>query len=111
LRYPISARVQFGCGTLANGTPVSSPEDLREALLARPDQFVQALTEKLMTFALGRSLRYQDMPTVRAIVRRAAAEGNTLESLIRGTVDSPAFRMKEVATTPTKTANAPDARR
>ncbi len=38
---------------------------------------MQAVTEKLMTFALGRSLRYQDMPTVRAIVRKAATEGNT----------------------------------
>jgi hypothetical protein len=101
-------------GTLANGTPVSSPEDLRKALLAKPDQFVQALTEKLMTFGLGRSLRYPDMPTVRAIVRSAATEGNTFESLIRGIVDSPAFRMKEVnATTPdTKTAsNTPDPQR
>jgi len=86
-------------GTLADGTQVGSPEELRKALLATPDQFVQALTEKLMTFALGRSLRYQDMPTVRAIVRRAATEGNTLESLIRGITDSPAFRMKEVAAT------------
>jgi hypothetical protein len=84
-------------GTLADGTPVSSPDELRKALLSHPDQFVQALTEKLMTFALGRSLVYQDMPTVRAIVRRAAVQGNTFESLIQGIVDSPAFRMKEVA--------------
>jgi hypothetical protein len=78
---------------------VGSPDGLREALLARPDQFVQALTEKLMIFALGRSLRYQDMPSVRAIVRRAALEGNTFESIIRGIADSAAFRMKEVGTT------------
>ena len=51
------------------------PSDLRKALLARPDQFVQTITEKLMTFALGRSLRVHDMPTVRAIVRQAATEG------------------------------------
>jgi hypothetical protein len=99
-------------GTLADGTRLGSPEALRKALLARPDQFVQALTEKLMTFALGRSLRYQDMPAVRAIVRRAATEGNTFESLIRGIVDSAAFRMKEVNATPTKTASTtPDPRR
>ena len=85
--------------TLADGTQVGSPAQMRKALLARPDQFVQAITEKLMTFALGRSLRHQDMPSVRAIVRRAATEGNTFESLIRGVVDSPAFRMKEVTTT------------
>jgi hypothetical protein len=83
-------------GTLADGTEVSSPAQLRKALLSRPDQFVQALTERLMIFALGRSLHHQDMPTVRAIVRRAGTQGYTLESLIQGIVDSPAFRMKEV---------------
>jgi hypothetical protein len=49
-----------------------------------------------MTFALGRSLVYRDMPTVRAIVRNAAPQRYTFESLILGVVDSPAFRMKEV---------------
>jgi hypothetical protein len=92
-------------GTLTNGTKVDSPAALRKALVAQSDQFVQALTERLMTFALGRSLRYQDMPTVRAIVRTAASQGNTFESLIRGVVDSPAFRMKEVTTPATQTAS------
>jgi hypothetical protein len=65
-----------------------------------------------MTFALGRSLRYQDMPSVRAIVRKAATEGNTFESLIRGVVDSPAFRMKEVSPPTTQTASiTPDQKR
>jgi hypothetical protein len=91
-------------GTLADGAQVGSPAELDKALLARPEQFVQALTEKVMIFALGRSLRYQDMPTVRAIVRKAATEGYTFESLIRGVVDSPAFREKEVSTPDTKTA-------
>ncbi len=50
-------------GQLADGTHVSGPAQLRKALLARPDQFVQTLTEKLMTFALGRAVTYQDMPT------------------------------------------------
>jgi hypothetical protein len=92
-------------GMLADGTKLGSPVELRKALVARPDQFVQALTERLMTFGLGRSLRYQDMPTIRAIVRKAAAEGNTFESLIRGVVDSPAFRMKEVNAPATQTAS------
>ena len=56
----------------------AAPRELSKALLARPDQFVQALTEKLMMFALGRALRYQDMPAVRAIVRQAAARGLSL---------------------------------
>lgn len=99
-------------GTLADGTKLGSPVELRKALMARPDQFVQALTERLMTFALGRSLRYQDMPTIRAIVRKAAAEGNTFESLIRGVVDSPAFRMKELNAPTTQTASiTPDQKR
>jgi len=83
-------------GKLADGTSVSGPSDLRKALLRRPDQFVQTVTEKLMTFALGRSLRYQDMPMVRAIVRQAATEGDTFESILKGVVHSPAFRMREI---------------
>ena len=73
-------------GTLASGAQVSGPAQLSKALLARPDQFVQALTEKLMVFALGRGLRYQDMPAVRAIVREAASEDYRFESLVQGIV-------------------------
>ena len=83
-------------GKLANGTQVDGPAALRKALLERPDQFVQTITEKLMTFALGRSLRYQDMPMVRAIVRQAATQGNTFEAIIKGVVESPAFKMREI---------------
>src|SRR6185312_8275892 len=83
-------------GKLADGTDVSGPAQLRNALLRRPDQFVQTVTEKLMTFALGRSLRYQDMPMVRAIVRQAGTEGDTFEAIIRGVVKSPAFREREI---------------
>ena len=61
-------------GQLPDGTQINGPDDLRRALVDRPDhQFVQALTENLMTYALGRSLDYRDMPTVRRIVRQAAA--------------------------------------
>ena len=56
-------------GELPDGTALNGPDDLRKALLRSPDQFVQTLTEKLMTYALGRTLEYTDMPTVRAIVR------------------------------------------
>lgn len=83
-------------GTLADGTDVSGPAELRAALLRRPDQIVQTVTEKLMTFALGRSLTYRDMPMVRAIVRQVANEGNTFAAIIKGVVKSPAFRMREV---------------
>ena len=93
-------------GKLADGTPVGGPIDLRKALLRRPDQFVQTITEKLMTFALGRSLRYQDMPMVRGIVRQADTEGDTFESIIKGVVKSPAFRMREITSTPVNTQQA-----
>jgi mono/diheme cytochrome c family protein len=83
-------------GQLANGTHVNGPEQLRKALLARPDQFVQTLTEKLMTFALGRGVTYQDMPTVRAIVRRAAADHYRFEDIVAGIVASDAFEMREL---------------
>jgi mono/diheme cytochrome c family protein len=83
-------------GQLANGTHVNGPEQLRKALLARPDQFVQTLTEKLMTFALGRGVTYQDMPTVRAIVRRAAADHYRFAAIVAGIVESDAFEMREL---------------
>ena len=83
-------------GQLADGTRVGSPAQLRQALLARPDQFVQTLTEKLMTFALGRAVTYADMPTVRSIVRRAAADHYRFEALVTGIVDSDAFELREL---------------
>ena len=80
-------------GVLADGTPVDGPVALRNALLERPDQFVQTFTERLMTYGLGRSLDYRDMPTVRRIVREAAARDYQFSSLIMGIVTSPQFRM------------------
>jgi hypothetical protein len=82
-------------GTLPDGTPIGGPEDLRAALVARPDRFVQAFTENLLTFALGRSLDYRDMPTVRGIVRHAAADDYRFTSIVLGVVSSDAFRKRE----------------
>ena len=83
-------------GQLADGTLVASPAQLRAVLMKRPDQFVQTLTEKLMTFALGRALTYHDLPTVRAIVRAADRRRDSLESIIQGIVAAPAFQMQEI---------------
>src|SRR4029078_1320576 len=58
---------------LADGRAVNGVAELRAALAARPDAFVQTLTEKLMTYALGRGLQYYDMPVIRAIVRDSKA--------------------------------------
>ena len=93
-------------GRLADGTLVASPAELREALLRRPEQFVQTLTEKLMTFALGRGITYRDMPEVRAIVRASAAKGYTFESIVEGIVGAPQFRMQEVPALPAATRQA-----
>jgi hypothetical protein len=87
-------------GTMAGtGQRLTGPEDLRAALVADSGQFVQALTSKLMTFALGRSVEYFDMPTIRSIVSRAEAEGYRFETIVRGIVSSPAFRMRTVPET------------
>jgi mono/diheme cytochrome c family protein len=87
-------------GVLASGTPVAGPAELSRAILARPDQFVQTLTEKLMTYALGRPVRYQDMPAVRAIVRNAAAGDYQFGALVDGIVASDAFRKRQVPAAP-----------
>jgi hypothetical protein len=87
-------------GRLADGAAVKGPRDLSLALLARPDQFIQTLTEKLMTYALGRPLRAQDMPAVRAIVRQAARANYRFEALVKGVVGSDAFRLRSLPPPP-----------
>jgi Protein of unknown function (DUF1592)/Protein of unknown function (DUF1588)/Protein of unknown function (DUF1585) len=82
-------------GVLPDGTPIKGPDDLRRALVARPDQFVQALTENLFTYALGRSIDYHDMPTVRKIVRGAEADNYKFESIVLGIISTDAFRKRE----------------
>jgi hypothetical protein len=62
--------------------------------LRRPGQFVQALTEKLTMYALGREIQPQDMPQVRAIVRAAAKDDYRFSSIVSGIVSSSAFRMQ-----------------
>jgi hypothetical protein len=57
---------------------------------------VQAFTENLMTYALGRSLDYHDMPTLRRIVREAKADNYRFKSIVLGIVSSDAFRKREV---------------
>ncbi len=74
------------------GTAVNGPVALRNALLARPDQFPQAVTEKLMMYAIGRKLAYHDMTQVRAIVRDAASRDYKFAQLVHGIVRSDAFR-------------------
>ncbi len=78
-------------GQLANGQPINGVNDLREALLANPDQFAQVFTKKLMTYALGRTVEYQDMPTVRSVVRSAASDNYKFSSIVKGIINSEQF--------------------
>jgi len=86
---PIDSKV-----TMPDGKEIEGPADLRRALLSRPGQFVQALTVKLMMYALGREIEPRDMPQVRAIVRAAAKNDYRFSSLVAGIVSSDAFRMQ-----------------
>jgi len=81
-------------GQLVDGTKLNGPGDLRAALLSRSDAFVTSATEKLFTYALGRPVQYFDMPTVRAVVQRAAQNDYRFSSLVLGVVSSDAFQMK-----------------
>lgn len=91
---------------LADGTKLSGPEGPRDLLLARQELFVRALTSKLLTYALGRGVEYYDEPAVRGIMRSAAADGNTLASLILGVTKSVPFQMKATeASAPTVVAS------
>ena len=84
-------------GQLADGTKVTGPDSLRRALLARSDVFVTVVAEKLLTYAVGRPMRPEDMPAVRAVVRGAAPQQHRLSSLIVHTVRTPQFQMRTKA--------------
>ncbi len=81
-------------GRLPDGTDVNCLEDLENGILKRPDMFVQAMTEKMMTYALGRGVEHFDGPTVRKIVRDAAESDYRFSALVQGIVNSNAFQMR-----------------
>jgi mono/diheme cytochrome c family protein len=83
-------------GQLPDGTPLNGPDDVRKALLRRPEQFVQTFTEGLLTYATGRKLEYYDMPTVRRIVRGAAANDYRFSTLVQAVVRSEQFSTRRV---------------
>ena len=84
-------------GTLFEGTKVDGPMALRKMLTSRPETFVGVMTEKMMTYALGRGLEPYDMPAVRKIVADAKTRGFRFSSLINGVINSPAFQMRQAA--------------
>ena len=81
-------------GVLPNGTKFDGPIGLRNALLGRKEQFVQAMTEKLLAYALGRQLEAYDMPTVRKVVHDAQSDDYRWRSIIEGIVKSKPFLMR-----------------
>ena len=83
-------------GNLYDGTPVSTPSELVNALLKRPIPLVRTFTENLMAYALGRRVEDFDQPTIRVIARQASDSGYKFSSFVTGVVNSPAFRMRRV---------------
>jgi Protein of unknown function (DUF1592)/Protein of unknown function (DUF1588)/Protein of unknown function (DUF1585)/Protein of unknown function (DUF1587)/Protein of unknown function (DUF1595) len=84
-------------GELADGTKVDGVAQLRQSLVSHPDLFVQTMTEKMLTYALGRGVDYHDMPAVRTIVRDAARSDYRFSALVMGIVRSTPFQMRMVA--------------
>jgi len=82
-------------GVFPDGTKFEGMAGLKKALLAHPEEFVSAMTGKLLMYAVGRNLQYYDAPTVRAIVREAAGTNYSFASLVQGVVKSTAFQMRE----------------
>jgi hypothetical protein len=87
-------------GVLQDGTKVNGPSALREALVARKEQFVKAVIGKLLMYATGREMTYFDAPAIRAILRSAAADDYRWSSIVLAMVKSTPFQMRR-----TKQAN------
>jgi hypothetical protein len=83
--------------TLPDGSKFEGLAGLRRVLLTHERDFVGNLTEKLMTYALGREVEYYDMPAVRKVTRAAAADGYRWSSIVSGIVNSMPFQMSVVS--------------
>ena len=81
-------------GSLPGGQTFEGVDGLRQAVLARPEVFVGTLTEKLLTYGLGRGVDYRDASAVREVVRRAALDDYSFSSLILAIVESSPFQMR-----------------
>jgi hypothetical protein len=81
-------------GELPDGTRIEGPDDLREALTAKPEQFVQTFAERLLMYAIGRPVEHFDMPTVRHIVHAAAEQNYRFSTLVQAIVESEQFRLR-----------------
>jgi hypothetical protein len=86
---------------LYDGTKIDGLTGLRDVLLKRKDMVLQSFTENLMTYALGRRVEAEDMPTVRTIVRAAALQDYRMSAFIMGVISSAAFQMRALEETST----------
>ena len=82
-------------GTLFNGAAIDGVVGLRREIAKRPEVFVGVLTEKMMTYAVGRGMEYYDMPAVRKVVQDARASNYRFSDVVLGVVRSVPFQMKE----------------
>ena len=83
--------------TLWDGTKVNGPVELRKALLHYSPQFVRMITEKMMTYALGRGVEYYDMPVIRSIVKSADQQNDNFSAILMGVIKSAPFQMRTAA--------------
>jgi hypothetical protein len=97
--HPIDAQA-----TLYDGSHIDGPAGVRDLLLRHQDQYLRNVTQALMTYALGRGIEYDDMPTVRSVLRTAAHDDYRLRSLIEAIVMNDLFRMNVVPGVDTKGA-------
>jgi cytochrome c5 len=94
-------------GTLSDGTKINGVADLRDALVRHSDQFTRVVTERMLTYSLGRGVEYQDMPTLRSIVRDSAPGNYKFTAIVMGIVKSAPFQtnmktVESVSTPPTQ---------
>ncbi|MEP6715261.1 MAG: DUF1592 domain-containing protein [Terriglobia bacterium] len=89
-KFPIDSS-----GTLPDGRSFNGPEELENILLANRDDFAAAMTDKMLTYALGRGLEPADRPTVKAIARQVDQNQYRISSLVQGIVDSAAFQKRK----------------
>ena len=92
---------------LFDGTKINGVADLRQALLRYSPQFVRSVTERLMSYGIGRGVQYYDMPAIREIVREAALQQYRLSSLILGVARSAAFQSASADKTDSPAASSP----
>jgi hypothetical protein len=91
-------------GALPDGTRFDGAGGLLEAIMKRPEQFAGTLTERLLTYAVGRGVEYYDGPAVRAIARGAAGDGYRFASIVAGIARSVPFQMRTRIRKPAATA-------